>query len=94
VGAVNPAEPALQRHGGERRGDVEAGFPLPGVGINAPAKLEDIGMGGVSGGDLFQFIVGLGVIAQANPALGGLQVDAVGWSEGLRRPCIRLRTLP
>ena len=34
---------------GKRCGDVQAGFPLPGVGINAPAKLEDIGMGAVGG---------------------------------------------
>lgn len=73
VGAVNSAEPALRRHRGQRRGDVQAGVPLPGVGINAPAELEHVGMGAVGGGDLLQLIVGIGVIAQTNPAIGRAQ---------------------
>ena len=36
-------------------------------------------MGAVGGLYLLQLLVGFGVIAQADPALGGLQMEAVGW---------------
>ena len=40
-------------------------------------------MGAVGRSNLLQLIVGSGVIAQANPALGSLQAGAVGWVKRL-----------
>jgi hypothetical protein len=70
----SPAHGVLAQHPTHPQalGIVQAGIPLLRGGVNAPAKLEDIGMGAVGGGDLLQLLVGLDVIAQSNPALGGL----------------------
>jgi hypothetical protein len=59
------------------------GIPLLRGGADAPAKLEDIGIGAVEGDNLLQFIFGLGAIAQAKPVVGGLPGDTVGWLRGL-----------
>jgi len=63
VGTVNPAEAALRRQGGQRRGDVQASLPFFSVGVNPPPELEDIWVGAVGRADLFQLVVGRGVIA-------------------------------
>lgn len=61
--------------------NVNAGVPAPCQSEHLPTDGQHVGMGAVFRGDLFQFFVGLQVIAQLDPALGGADVGLVGFGK-------------
>ena len=61
------------------RGNIQRTLPFLGLGVDLPANLQNRRVSAILGSDVLQFLVGFEMIAQLEPALGGLQVKAVGW---------------
>ncbi|MGD0815699.1 MAG: hypothetical protein ABSA83_19065 [Verrucomicrobiota bacterium] len=66
---------------GLRRDNFSGDIPLRCAGVNLKSRRQDGWMGAECERDLLQFCVCLGVVAQAQPALGGGKMVAVGWLE-------------
>ena len=82
-GPVDPAQRVVRRHLNQRRGNFEGGVPLLCLRANLPANFQDSRMRLVLGRDLAQFFLGLDRVAQFEPALRGLQMEAVWWFKRL-----------
>jgi hypothetical protein len=73
-------EPAAHPGGGgvdESVSNGEAFGPLLDAGVDFPADFQDIGVALGFRGDLCDFLVGFGVVAEFKPALGGLEMGGI-----------------
>ncbi len=75
--------PALHRRqpAPSPRFNEERGIPFLRGCVDFPLKLQHGGVRPQFRRDLLQLLMGLDMVTQAEPTLGGLKVDAIGWLE-------------
>jgi hypothetical protein len=61
----------------QRRGNVQRTLPFLGFGVNLPANFQNSRVSAILGGDVLQFLVGLEIVLQLEPALSRFQVSLV-----------------